>query len=124
MRYAGNLPESLLWKALRGRRFAGFKFRRQHPIGRYIVDFYCAAAQLVIELDGVTHRDRAHIDRDRQEWLEERGLKVLRCHNEELYENFDGLLEAIWYACQTRTPLTPDPSPLEDEGRGEKEENT
>jgi very-short-patch-repair endonuclease len=52
-------------------------------------------------------------------WLEQCGLRVLRCSNEELYNNFDGLLDAIFSACQSRTPLTPDPSPLEDEGRGE-----
>jgi very-short-patch-repair endonuclease len=82
------------------------------------VDFYCAVAQLVIELDGVTHRDRAVMDRDRQKWLEARGLKVLRCTNEDLYENFDGLLEAIWLACRSRAPLTPALSPPFARGEG------
>jgi adenine-specific DNA-methyltransferase len=122
MRHAGNLPEASLWRELRGRRFSGLKFRRQHPLGRYIVDFYCAAAQLVVELDGVTHRGRETSDQQRQDWLEAQGLKVLRCPNHELYENLDGLLEAIWHACRERMagqhPSPPAPLPSQTRGEG------
>ncbi len=62
LRQDANLPERILWEQLRGRRFQGFKFRRQHPIGPYVVDFYCSAANLVLELDGETHRGKADYD--------------------------------------------------------------
>ncbi len=102
LRHPRNMAEATLWHELRGRRFAGFKFRRQHVLGPYIVDFYCAEAQLVIELDGATHRGREDYDRIRQDWLEQQGLKVIRCPNHELYENLEGLLEVIWTACRER----------------------
>src|SRR5262245_40302392 len=78
--------ERIMWWQLRGRRFAGFKFRRQHPIGPYIVDFYCATCALGVELDGETHLGREHADQGRQEYLEAEGLKVLRFWNNEVYD--------------------------------------
>ncbi|MBC8113218.1 MAG: DUF559 domain-containing protein, partial [Candidatus Saccharimonas sp.] len=103
LRQDANLPERILWEQLRGRRFQGFKFRRQHPIGPYVVDFYCAAASLVLELDGETHRGKADYDALRQQKLEECGLLVLRCPNVELYENLDGLMEKVWQVCCERS---------------------
>ena len=137
LRQDANVPEQLLWEALRSRRFKGFKFRRQHAIGPYVADFYCAAASLIVELDGETHRDKADNDARRQAALERQELFVLRCANHEFYENFEGLLEKIWLVCCERTgtkptlsfekelrrgvvrglPLTPGPSPQR--GRGE-----
>jgi very-short-patch-repair endonuclease len=78
------MAEAALWHELRGRRFAGFKFRRQHVLGPFIVDFYCAEAQLILELDGFTHRGKEDDDGRRQAWLEQLGLKVIRCPNHEL----------------------------------------
>ncbi len=92
--------ETILWRHLRGRRFAQFKFRRQQVVGPFVVDFYCAARSLVIELDGDTHVGQERQDEARQAWLEARGLKVLRCWNTEVYENLDGLLAAIWLECE------------------------
>jgi adenine-specific DNA-methyltransferase len=89
--------ERKLWYALRGRRFLGFKFRRQQPIGPYIADFVCFEAKLVIELDGEQHGDDAHIayDHARTERLLADGFRVLRFWNGELIENFEGVLEGI-----------------------------
>jgi len=71
--------EKRLWRALRGRRFAGFKFRRQHEVGDYILDFYCAAAELTVELDGSQHGYPEGMQRDaaREEFLTKRG--IVRC---------------------------------------------
>lgn len=93
--------EQRLWRLLRDRRLSGFKFRRQHWRGPYITDFYCAAARLVIELDGDSHTEDGAVeaDRERSAFLESRGLRVLRFWNAEVYENEDGVLEAIWQAC-------------------------
>ncbi|MGB7061784.1 MAG: endonuclease domain-containing protein [Candidatus Zixiibacteriota bacterium] len=78
--------ERLLWDCLRTSRLEGLKFRRQHPIGRYIADFYCREARLVIELEGSVHnqKDQKEYDRIRQEILKVRGLRVLRIKNKEI----------------------------------------
>ncbi|GEO00286.1 hypothetical protein NSE01_21180 [Novosphingobium sediminis] len=79
LRKTMSLPEVLLWKELRHRP-EGLKFRRQHPAGRYILDFYCAAAKLGIEVDGHVHNtgDRPQTDTHRRLWLENQGIRVLR----------------------------------------------
>ncbi|GAA0539750.1 adenine-specific DNA-methyltransferase [Rhizomicrobium palustre] len=89
--------ERKLWYALRDRRFQGFKFRRQQPVGTYIVDFVCFDAKLIIELDGGQHGDDAHLvyDGARSERLKADGFRVLRFWNYEVIENFDGVLEGI-----------------------------
>ncbi len=71
-------PEVVFWSRVRAHRLRGLKFKRQHPIGPYVADFYCAAAAMVIELDGSTHMTRAAQDRARDEWMHERGIFVLR----------------------------------------------
>ena len=70
--------EALLWKALRNRALAGFKFRRQHPIGPYVVDFACVECKLVVELDGVSHLPRKNADQERTRFLEAAGWYVMR----------------------------------------------
>ena len=70
--------EKILWQALRGRKLAGTKFRRQQPIGPFIVDFYASAPRLVIEIDGPIHENQKEADRTRQELLEQLGLNVFR----------------------------------------------
>jgi type I restriction enzyme M protein len=89
--------ERLLWRLLRSRQFLGMKFRRQHPVGPYIVDFYCAARRLAVELDGGQHftiEGQAY-DSRRTDYLATRGVLVLRFANSELFENTDGVLESI-----------------------------
>jgi very-short-patch-repair endonuclease len=73
-------PEFRLWQVLRRDRVGKIKFRRQHPVGPYILDFYCAAAKLAIEIDGAVHNEPKQIahDRRRTAWLHERGVRVMR----------------------------------------------
>ena len=77
LRTSMTLPELLLWDALRAGR-AGLKIRRQHPLGPYILDFYCDAAKLAIEIDGEAHRDRQAADARRDGWLRSQGIRTLR----------------------------------------------
>jgi very-short-patch-repair endonuclease len=82
LRQDATWAERSVWDALRAHT-RGVKFRRQHPIGRYVVDFYCHGAALVVELDGNAHNDREHKDAARDEWLRYQGLMVLRFANAE-----------------------------------------
>jgi len=87
--------ERRLWQKLRGAQIDGASFRRQHPAGNYILDFYCAALQLAIELDGGQHAQAASGDRRRDDWLVKRGVTVLRFWNSDVVENLSGVLEVI-----------------------------
>ncbi len=80
LRRALSFPEILLWRSLRGRRLSGLHFRRQHPVGPYILDFYCSDLKLAVEVDGAAHDhpDRAVRDETRDRWLPERGVAMLR----------------------------------------------
>ena len=80
LRRAMSLPEVMLWQLLRKRQPGGLRFRRQHPIGPYILDFYCPSVRLALEVDGLAHdgADRLRRDRQRDAWLARRGIKVLR----------------------------------------------
>jgi very-short-patch-repair endonuclease len=97
--------EKALWRIVRNRRLALFKFRRQHPFGPYILDCYCPAARLVVELDGDSHAVEGAEARDaeRTSYLERRGLLVLRFWNSELAENEDGIITRIFDECTRRT---------------------
>jgi dihydrofolate synthase / folylpolyglutamate synthase len=97
--------EKELWRALRGRRFAGFKFRRQHAVGNYILDFYCADAKLAIELDGFQHGLPEGIQRDaaRERFLVDQGIETLRFWNRQWRENREGCVLEIWNAVQQRS---------------------
>lgn len=89
--------EQVLWEALRNKRLAGFKFRRQHPVSKYVLDFYCHQAKLAIELDGEYHGDRAQqfYDTDRTANLQELGIDVVRFQNAKVLENLDEVLVKI-----------------------------
>ncbi|MBL8130390.1 MAG: DUF559 domain-containing protein, partial [Anaerolineae bacterium] len=95
MRREPTEAESILWQALRGRQLGSYKFRRQHPIDRFIVDFYCAEAHLVIEVDGEIHDYSADEDAARQEFIESRGLRVLRFKNQQVQGDLPSVLTAI-----------------------------
>jgi very-short-patch-repair endonuclease len=100
LRRAMTPPEIRLWQILRTRP-AGFKFRHQHPAGPYVLDFYCPAAKLAIEIDGVA-RDMGNNpvrDARRDLWLRERGYRVLRIPATELRSNAEGVLQHILNAC-------------------------
>ncbi len=90
--------EKLLWQLLRGRRFCGFKFRRQHPFCGYILDFYCHEAGLAIELDGSGHNDDAKrlYDKERTNVLEAAGIRVVRFWNNEVLSSREDVLETVY----------------------------
>jgi very-short-patch-repair endonuclease len=97
--------EKELWRALRAGRFAGFKFRRQHPLGDYFLDFYCPVAKLSIELDGFQHglpEQRRH-DEEREKFLEAKGIGKLRFWNHQWRANREAVLLEIWNALHRRT---------------------
>jgi very-short-patch-repair endonuclease len=87
-------PEARLWQALRGRRLSGLKFRRQHPIGPFILDFYCASARLAVEVDGAIHTlgDNPKHDDSRDLWLEQHGVTVLRIEARHVLDRLDVVL--------------------------------
>ena len=94
--------ERKLWRGLRHKRLDGARFRRQHPMGRYIVDFVCLERRLVIEVDGGQHTEDAQIayDARRDRWLEGEGYRVMRVSTAEVYSNPIGVLDTIWAALQ------------------------
>ena len=104
--------ERALWQRLRGGQLDGHKFRRQHPVPPYIVDFLCERARLAIEIDGSQHSPKT--DEIRTRYLESRGLQVLRFHGNEVLQYTDAVVEAIWNHLRAPT-LTPTPLP---EGEG------
>ena len=104
--------ERKLWHLLRDRRLGGIKFRRQHPRGPYTLDFYCAEAALVIEVDGSQHAERVEHDARRTEYLEAEGLQVLRFWNRDVLLQPETCFEIILRTVTERTPLTLSLSPL------------
>jgi len=96
--------EARLWETLRGRRFEGWKWRRQAPVGPFIVDFLCLEAAVAVELDGGIHAERADYDARRDAYLRARGLQVLRFWNSEASADFDGVCWAILSACRETDP--------------------
>ena len=102
--------EKKLWTALRGRQLNGFKFRRQHPAGNYILDFVCLEAMLVIELDGGQHQQQQFYDQQRDSWLVAQGFRVLRFWNNEVLNQFDSVCEEIWRGLEKFAPPS-QPSP-------------
>ena len=96
--------ERTLWKLLRDRSLEGLKFRRQVPMGRYILDFVCFQHRLIVEADGPTHADSAH-DRERDAWLRGQGFMVLRFANCLIEQNPQSVLDAIVAATENPSPL-------------------
>jgi very-short-patch-repair endonuclease len=105
LRENGTPAERILWEAIRDRRLAGFKFRRQHPVGRFIADFYCAQARLVVELDGSGHGEtgqRAY-DGKRSEFLAASGRTVIRISNASILENLESVLSSDLHHARARS---------------------
>lgn len=109
--------EHKLWHHLRAHRFLGLKFKRQKPIGRYIVDFICMEYRLIIELDGGQHAEQAGYDQRRDKWLRNQGYTVLRFWNNEVLQQTEAVLERIRETVIALAALSPSPSPTS--GRGE-----
>ena len=101
--------ERALWRLLRDRRMEGWRFRRQEPIDRYIVDFICFEARLIIELDGGQHFD-SEIDKVRDAYLESQGFQVLRFWNNDVLANRDGVYRTIMAALARCAPCGAAPS--------------
>ena len=87
--------ERLLWQKLRFWQVDGRKFRRQQPLGGYIVDFVCLERRLIVELDGGQHADRNAYDKKRDDWLRNQGFVILRFWNHDVLNNIDGVVEQI-----------------------------
>ena len=106
LRRAMTLPEAILWRELRRRTLAGFRFRRQHPVGPYVLDFYCPEARLALEVDGAAHDHpiRAAQDDHRTAWLAGRGIRVLRLPARDVLRGDDAehVLPTIEAACAER----------------------
>ena len=98
--------EHALWRVLRSRQLEGFKFRRQHSIGRYVVDFVCLEYRLVVELDGGQHVEQVEADAGRTAQLEQSGFRVIRFWNNEVLTEMDGVVMRV-LATLTPTPLPP-----------------
>ena len=98
--------EKLVWRWLRGRRFSGYKFRRQHAIGIYYLDFFCEEAALNVELDGSQHGfpDQRKHDLEREKFLKSRGIKTLRFWNSHLRRNAQDIRDTIFDELQKRAP--------------------
>jgi len=99
--------ERRLWYLLRAHRTFGWKFRRQHPIGTYIVDFVCFECRLIVEVDGSQHREAARYDSIRDRDLEARGFLVLRFWNNDVLAATDAVLEEIQAVAIRRSPSPP-----------------
>jgi very-short-patch-repair endonuclease len=104
--------ERVLWLRLRDRRLNGWKFKRQVPIDRYVADFCCADARLIVELDGGQHSETTEADTKRTEILEAMGYLVLRFWNNDVLKNTDGVLEVILETLEQVKRSAPHPNPL------------
>ena len=100
LRHPQTRAEALLWTHLRNRQLDGLKFRRQHPLGHFIVDFYCASSALVVEIDGDSHTQQAEYDTARTAWLLQRGYHIVRFENADVFRNIEGVLQSILSECR------------------------
>ena len=107
LRGSQTSAEHKLWQALRNRKLQHWKFRRQEPIERYIVDFVCPDAKLVIEVDGATHSTELELakDSERTRVLEACGFRVVRLQNDDIFSNLDGVIETILAELEHRVHL-------------------
>lgn len=113
LRKEATSAEQILWSVLRNKQVAGLKFRRQHPIGQVILDFYCVEKRLAVEVDGPIHlnpQQAAH-DEDRTDYLTQHGIRVLRFTNDEVERHLSDVVKRIEAEC-----LTPCPSPIDKSG--------
>ena len=115
MRHQPTDAETALWRRLRAGRLLGFKFKRQQPLGPYILDFVCFEQRLAVEVDGGQHADFVQADAERSRWLEQQGFRVLRFWNDEVFMRENDVLETILGALREQ-PLSPTPLPQGERG--------
>ena len=108
--------EKILWEVLRGSKFHGAKFRRQHPIGKYILDFYCPQSKLAIELDGSVHRGREGEDDWREKIVGTHGIRFLRFTNDDVENRLDDVLRKIALVIMQPASSPQPPSPCWEKG--------
>ena len=106
MRKEPTNAEALLWTRLRKRQLDGRKFRRQHIIQYFIVDFYCPKTKLVVEIDGAVHDEQEEYDQEREKILQQLGYQVVRFKNSEVERNIDLVVASISDYCRRRVDLT------------------
>jgi len=111
LRQTPTRAEKIIWQFLRRKRIGSLKWRRQQPVGSFIVDFYCPELKLVIELDGASHADKGQQDTVRQSYLEEQGLTVLRFLNGHVYQRKEDVFNTIRHVCISMAGQSPDTSP-------------
>src|SRR5215210_3496901 len=102
LRKNSSRPERLLWNMIRNRALNGLKFRRQQPIGPYVADFYCEAARLVVELDGISHDQQEEYDRLRDQYMQQKDLMVVRIQIDELLKNKEVVANELAIIAQSR----------------------
>ena len=107
MRVGPTSAEDVLWERLRDRRLKGWKFRRQFAFESFILDFYCAEAKLVVEVDGPIHLEKKNYDEDRTIWLEVSGFKVVRFTNARVIDRIEEVLSEIDHHCRARISPRP-----------------
>ena len=115
MRRNPTPAEATLWQALSGRKLQGLKFRRQHPVGRVILDFYCPTCKLAVEVDGDVHAAQHEHDASRTDELAKYGYRVIRFNNDDVLHNLEAVLNCIERAALlddgTQTSISTEPSP-------------
>jgi len=104
-------PEQVMWTHLRSKQFNSLKFRRQHGIGDFIVDFYCPEKHVVIEIDGDTHAEEKQIqlDKIRESYLKSLGVRIIRYCNYDIMTNIEGVLEDLWKKLLYEVSTSPPP---------------
>jgi very-short-patch-repair endonuclease len=115
LRASGTSAEEVMWRVLRGRQLDGMKFRRQHPFGPYVLDFYCPSARLAIEIDGEVHLNETQQmrDQDRDKYLSAGGVTVIRVSNDDVLSDLRSVLQRIRSSAGQPNSLDPPrpPSP-------------
>ncbi len=104
MRQEPTAAERMLWAKIRDRQLCGYKFRRQHSIDRFIVDFFCREAALIIEIDGPIHEKQVEADQERQEILTQMSFHFLRFTNDQVLYHLDDVLNTIFHATSSDKP--------------------
>ena len=101
--------EKILWHKIRSKKLNGYKFRRQHPVQRFIADFYCHELKLIIEVDGAYHKQnhQKEYDKNREEILRFQGIEIIRFSNEEVFRDLQGVLQKILIEAEKRPPKSP-----------------
>lgn len=108
LRRNAPLAEQLLWRQLRASQLGGYAFRRQYPLGPYVVDFFCFQQKLAIELDGGQHAQQGDRDAKRAAWLKAQGVRVLRFWNNQVTKDIDAVKQAILLALETAAQASPE----------------